>query len=104
MVSRALFLPSRARGPPPLAWGIVRKSEISLFFFIIVPIALAHYNLDASVLSLDNVYKGIQNDMETYYFLWVAVRKVLAEAPNVMLDLFKVLIVPVGKNELICDT
>jgi hypothetical protein len=44
--------------------------------------------LDASVLSLDNVYKGIQNDMETYYFLWVAVRKVLAEAPNVMLDLF----------------
>lgn len=39
--------------------------------------------------------------METYYFLWVAVRKVLAEAPNVMLDLFKVLIVPVGKRELI---
>lgn len=54
-------------------------------------IALAHYNLDASVLSLDNVYKGIQSDMETYYFLWVAVRKVLAEAPNVMLDLFEVL-------------
>jgi hypothetical protein len=26
--------------------------------------------------------------METYYFLWVAVHKVLAEAPNVMLDLF----------------
>lgn len=48
------------------------------------------------MLSLDNVYKGIQNDMETYYFLWVAVHKVLAEAPNVMLDLFKVLIVPVG--------
>ena len=44
------------------------------------------------MLSLDNVYKGIQNDMETYYFLWVAVHKVLAEAPNVMLDLFKVLI------------
>ena len=64
-------------------------------------IALAHYDLDASVLSLDNVYKGIQNDMETYYFLWVAVRKVLAEAPNVMLDLFKVHIVPVGKDELI---
>lgn len=105
MVSRAFFLPSRARGPPPLAcavpWGIVRKSEISLFFLTIIPIALAHYNLDASVLSLDNVYKGIQNDMETYYFLWVAVRKVLAEAPNVMLDLFKVLIVPVGKSELI---
>jgi hypothetical protein len=57
--------------------------------------------LDASVLSLDNIYKGIQNDMETYYFLWVAVRKVLAEAPNVMLDIFKVLIVPVEKNELI---
>ena len=56
--------------------------------------------MDASVLSLDNVYKGIQNDMETYYFLWVAVRKVLAEAPNVMLDLFKISIVPVGKNEL----
>jgi hypothetical protein len=60
--------------------------------------------LDASVLSLDNVYKGIQNDMETYYFLWVAVRKVLAEAPNVMLDLFKVPIVPVGKDELMGDT
>jgi hypothetical protein len=55
---------------------------------MIVLIALAHYDLDASVLSLDNVYKGIQSDMETYYFLWVAVRKVLAEAPNVMLDLF----------------
>jgi hypothetical protein len=61
---------------------------IFLFFSIIILIALAHYKLDASVLSLDNVYKGIQNDMETYYFLWVAVRKVLAEAPNVMLDLF----------------
>ena len=74
------------------------KSDISFsyFFFIVILIALAHYKLDASVLSLDNVYKGIQNDMETYYFLWVAVHKVLAEAPNVMLDLFKVLIVPVG--------
>ena len=70
------------------------------FSSFIILIALAHYNLDASVLSLDNVYKGIQNDMETYYFLWVAVHKVLAEAPNVMLDLFKILIVPVGKNEL----
>jgi hypothetical protein len=69
------------------------KFRFVLFFFIIL-IALAHYQLDASVLSLDNVYKGIQSDMETYYFLWVAVRKVLAEAPNVMLDLFKVLIVP----------
>jgi len=39
--------------------------------------------------------------METYYFLWVAVRKVLAEVPNVMLDLFKILFVPVGNNELI---
>jgi hypothetical protein len=47
------------------------------------------------LLSLNDLYKGIQNDVETYYFLWVAVRKVLAEAPNVMLDLFKV---PVGKR------
>ncbi len=53
------------------------------------------------MLSLDDVYKGIQSDMETYYFLWVAVRKVLAEVPNVMLDLFKILFVPVGNNELI---
>ena len=49
------------------------------------------------MVSLDNVYKGLNGDPETYYFLWVAVRKVLAEAPNVMLDLFKILIVPVGK-------
>jgi hypothetical protein len=43
------------------------------------------------MLSLDNVYKGLNRDLETYYFLWVAVRKVLGEAPgNVMLDLFKV--------------
>jgi hypothetical protein len=41
------------------------------------------------MLSLDNVYKGLNEDLETYYFLWVAVRKVLAEAPNVMLDLFQ---------------
>jgi hypothetical protein len=55
-------------------------------------------------VSLDNVYKGLNGNRETYYFLWVAVRKVLAEAPNVMLDLFKILVVPVGKNELIWDT
>jgi hypothetical protein len=98
---------SRAAAPwhVPVPWGFVRKNLKFLFLFPfhhypIIMIALAHYNLDASVLSLDNVYKGIQNDMETYYFLWVAVRKVLAEAPNVMLDLFKVLIVPVGKYEL----
>lgn len=83
--------------------GICEKNlKFVLFVFHHYPIiiALAHYDLDASVLSLDNVYKGIQSDMETYYFLWVAVRKVLAEAPNVMLDLFKVLIVPVAKYEL----
>jgi hypothetical protein len=55
--------------------------------FIIV--ALMHFNFDSSTLSLDNVYKALNHDMETYYFLWVAVRKVLAEAPNVMLDLFQ---------------
>lgn len=44
------------------------------------------------MLSLDNVYKGLKGDLETYYFLWVAVRKVLAEAPNVKLDyLFQIL-------------
>ncbi|KAI9507114.1 hypothetical protein F5148DRAFT_159889 [Russula earlei] len=46
--------------------------------------ALAHYNFDASALSLDNVYKALKRDVETYYFLWVAVRKVLAEAPSTM--------------------
>jgi hypothetical protein len=35
------------------------------------------------MLSLDDVYKGLRHDNETYYFLWVAVRKVLEEAPNV---------------------
>jgi hypothetical protein len=35
------------------------------------------------MLSLGDVYKGLQRDRETYYFLWVAVRKVLEEAPNV---------------------
>ncbi|KAH9955409.1 hypothetical protein BC827DRAFT_874468 [Russula dissimulans] len=47
--------------------------------------ALSHFKFDASMLSLDNVYKALNRDMETYYFLWVAVRKVLAaEAPNFM--------------------
>jgi len=46
--------------------------------------ALIHFNFDSSTLSLDNVYKALNHDMETYYFLWVAVRKVLAEAPNIM--------------------
>jgi hypothetical protein len=41
-----------------------------------------HFDFNASVLSLDNVYKGLNHDMETYYYLWVAVHKVLAEAPN----------------------
>ncbi|KAH9983377.1 hypothetical protein BJV74DRAFT_886819 [Russula compacta] len=44
-------------------------------------LALMHRNFDASMLSLDDVYKGLVRDKETYYFLWVAVRKVLAEAP-----------------------
>jgi hypothetical protein len=35
------------------------------------------------MLSLDDVYKGLRQDRETYYFLWVAVRKVLEEAPGV---------------------
>ena len=98
---------SLARGPPlalyesslRAAKGVgVKKSDF------IVLIALAHYDLDASKVSLDDVYKGLNGDRETYYFLWVAVRKVLAEAPNVMLDLFKILVVPVGKYELIWDT
>ncbi len=38
-----------------------------------------HHGFDATVLSLDTVYKGLNHDKETYYLLWVAVRKVLAE-------------------------
>ncbi|KAH8977850.1 hypothetical protein EDB86DRAFT_2997916 [Lactarius hatsudake] len=41
--------------------------------------ALMHHDFDATVLSLDNVYKALNHDKETYYLLWVAVRKVLAE-------------------------
>lgn len=41
-----------------------------------------HYDFDATVLSLDTVYKGLNQDRETYYLLWVAVRKVLAEGPG----------------------
>jgi hypothetical protein len=103
MVSVRDFPPARARGSwcaRPGVGVVCEKSEIS-FSFIIVLIALAQYDLDASMLSLDNVYKGLNRDLETYYFLWVAVRKVLGEAPpNVMLDLFKIFVVPVGKNEL----
>ena len=87
-------IPSGARTPPPLGCPRPISShpgENSEFYFIVL-IALAHYNLDASMLSLDNVYKGLKGDLETYYFLWVAVRKVLAEAPNVKLDyLFQIL-------------
>ncbi|KAH9975702.1 hypothetical protein BGW80DRAFT_1294139, partial [Lactifluus volemus] len=39
--------------------------------------ALSHFNFDAS--SLDNVFKGLNHDVETYYHLWVAVHKVLAD-------------------------
>ncbi|KAH9046640.1 hypothetical protein EDB84DRAFT_1465825 [Lactarius hengduanensis] len=41
--------------------------------------ALMHHDFDATVLSLDTVYKALNHDRETYYLLWVAVRKVLAE-------------------------
>ncbi|KAI9452044.1 hypothetical protein BJY52DRAFT_1294837 [Lactarius psammicola] len=41
--------------------------------------ALMHHDFDATVLSLDTVYKALNHDRETYYHLWVAVRKVLAE-------------------------
>ncbi len=102
MVSVRSFCPravaDRSPWRVPSRGELCEKSEISSSFLIVIPIALAHYDLDASVLSLNDLYKGIQNDVETYYFLWVAVRKVLAEAPNVMLDLFKV---PVGKRKLI---
>ena len=54
-----------------------------LFFFRRQPTALTHFNFDATMLSLGDVYKGLCRDRETYYFLWVAVRKVLEEAPNV---------------------
>ncbi|KAF8265671.1 hypothetical protein EI94DRAFT_1702315 [Lactarius quietus] len=40
---------------------------------------LLHYDFDATLLSLDTVYKGLNQDKETYYLLWIAVRKVLAE-------------------------
>ena len=38
-----------------------------------------HYDFDATLLSLDTVYKSLNHDTETYYLLWVAVHKVLAE-------------------------
>lgn len=38
-----------------------------------------HHDFDATFLSLDTVYKALNHDRETYYLLWVAVRKVLAE-------------------------
>ena len=44
-----------------------------------------HYDFDATVLSLDAVYKGLNHDRETYYLLWIAVRKVLAEEPGASL-------------------
>ena len=44
---------------------------------------LMHHDFDATVLSLDTVYKSLKHDRETYYLLWVAVRKVLAEASAV---------------------
>jgi len=44
--------------------------------------ALMHFDFDATVLSLDNVYNGLNHDVETYYHLWVAVHKVLAEERN----------------------
>ncbi|KAI9438074.1 hypothetical protein H4582DRAFT_233318 [Lactarius indigo] len=37
--------------------------------------ALMHYDFDATVLSLDTVYKALNHDRETYYLLWIAVRK-----------------------------
>lgn len=42
-------------------------------------LALMHYDFDATLLSLDTVYKSLNHDTETYYLLWVAVHKVLAE-------------------------
>ena len=45
--------------------------------------ALTHFKFDATMLSLDDVCNGLRHDRETYYFLWVAVRKVLEEAPGV---------------------
>ena len=50
--------------------------------------ALTHFNFDATALSLDDVYKGLCRDKETFYFLWVAVRKVLEEVPNVTKYIF----------------
>ena len=48
-------------------------------------LALMHYDFDATVLSLDAVCKGLNHDRETYYLLWIAVRKVLAEEPGASL-------------------
>lgn len=47
--------------------------------------ALMHYDFDATLLSLDTVYNGLNHDRETYYLLWIAVRKVLAEEPGASL-------------------
>jgi hypothetical protein len=44
-----------------------------------------HYDFDATLLSLDRVYNGLNHDRETYYLLWIAVRKVLAEEPGASL-------------------
>ena len=44
---------------------------------------MTHFKFDATMLSLDDVYEGLRHDRETYYFLWVAVRKVLEEAPDI---------------------
>jgi hypothetical protein len=65
--------------------------------------ALTHFKFDATALSLDDVYKGLCRDKETFYFLWVAVRKVLEEAPNVTkLDIFFPFIKKPPPSSLIC--
>jgi hypothetical protein len=55
-----------------------------------LPTALTHFKFDSTILSLDDLYKGLSRDQETYYFLWVAVHKVLEDqAANVTkLDIF----------------
>jgi hypothetical protein len=50
--------------------------------------ALTHFNFDATAPSLDDLYRGLCRDKETFYFLWVAVRKVLEEVPDVTKYIF----------------
>lgn len=69
-----------------LGWwskSVLSYDNLTFSFFFLFQhgndLALMHYDFDGTLLSLDTVYKGLNHDRETYYLLWIAVRKVLAE-------------------------